>query len=180
MTPKCWKFQGKTPWVDAACADCPGFSGPGCCSSPGFHLRLGASDCFPALAFCFRGPWTFAWICCPQLPYHPRKTGRTAHVFTAQGGTRREIAAANENQQKSTRNCQPFLICAIQCVPFRPARSFGPKPRSLFSSSASGLQCYGLVMFFCGGAPKERRRRRAEKRTLQKGVFGESVSSLLP
>ena len=31
-------------------------------------------------------PWTFAWICCPQLP---SRTGRTAQVFTAQGGTRR-------------------------------------------------------------------------------------------
>ena len=39
--------------------------GPGCCSCTGFHLRLRASDCFPGLAFCFRGPWTFAWICRP-------------------------------------------------------------------------------------------------------------------
>ena len=82
-------IQRKTPWVDSACADCPGFSGPGCCSCPGFHLRLGASDCCSGLAFCFMGPWTFAWICCLQLPCHPCKTGRTAHVFTAQGGTRR-------------------------------------------------------------------------------------------
>ena len=62
-----WKpvTQGKTSWVDSECADCPGFSGPACCSCPGFHLRLGASDCSPRL-FCFVGPWTFAWICCPQ------------------------------------------------------------------------------------------------------------------
>ena len=76
--------QGKTTWVDSACADCPGFLGPGCCSCPSFHLRLGASDCSPGLAFCFMGPWTFAWICCSRA-----KTGRTAHVFTAQEGTRR-------------------------------------------------------------------------------------------
>ena len=31
------------------------------------------------------GPWTFAWMWCLQLPYH--RTGRTAHVFTAQGVT---------------------------------------------------------------------------------------------
>ena len=66
-------YQGKTPWVDSACADCPGFSGPGWCSCPRLHLRLGASDCSPRLAFCFTGPWKFAWICCPQLPYHPCK-----------------------------------------------------------------------------------------------------------
>ena len=27
-----------------------------CCSCPGLHLRLGASDCVPGLAFCFMGP----------------------------------------------------------------------------------------------------------------------------
>ena len=32
------------------------FSGPACCSSPGLHLGLGASDCFPVLAFCFIVP----------------------------------------------------------------------------------------------------------------------------
>ena len=57
-----------------------------------FSIRLGASDCSPGLAFCFMSPWTFAWICCPQLPYGTTcaKTGRTAHVFAAQGGTRRK------------------------------------------------------------------------------------------
>ena len=35
------------------------------------------------------GPWTFAWLCSPQLPSTRAKTGRTAHVFAAQGGTRR-------------------------------------------------------------------------------------------
>ena len=48
------------------------FSGPGCCSCPSFHLRLGASDCSPLLAFCFMGHWTFAFRA---------KTGLTAHVF---------------------------------------------------------------------------------------------------
>ena len=51
-------------------------------SYPGFHLRLEASDCSWALGHLLgsaarRDPTTRA------------KTGRTAHVFTAQGGTRR-------------------------------------------------------------------------------------------
>ena len=37
------------------------------------------------------GPLDIAWICCPQLPTTHAKTGRTAQVFTAQGGTRREF-----------------------------------------------------------------------------------------
>ena len=51
-----------------------------CCASPGFHLRLGASDCSPLLAFCFIGPLD---ICLDLLP------AGTAHVFAAQGATRR-------------------------------------------------------------------------------------------
>ena len=48
-------------------------------------LLLGASDCSPGLAFCFMGPWTFAWLCCPQLPTTHAKTGRTAHVLQHRG-----------------------------------------------------------------------------------------------
>ena len=65
------------------------FSGPGCCSCPGFHLGLGASDCSPGLAFCFTGPWTLLGSAACSSPTIRAKTGRTAHVFTAQGGTRR-------------------------------------------------------------------------------------------
>ena len=64
------------------------FSGPGCCSSPGSQSHLVPADSAPELAFCFMGPWTFAWICCPQLPYHPCKNGTHG---TAQGGTRRQF-----------------------------------------------------------------------------------------
>ena len=64
---------------------------PGCCSCTGLHLRLRASDCAPGLVLCFMGPWTFAWIGCPQLPTTHAKAGRTAHAFTAQGGTRRHL-----------------------------------------------------------------------------------------
>ena len=78
--------QGKTPWVDSTCADCPGFLCPGFCSHPGFHLGLGASECSPGLAFCFMGPWTVAWICCPQLPHHPCKNGTHSTFFYSTGG----------------------------------------------------------------------------------------------
>ena len=64
------------------------FSGPGCCSCPGFHLHLGASDRSPGLAFCFMGPQTFAWICCPQLPCHRCKNGTHSTCFYI-GCTRR-------------------------------------------------------------------------------------------
>ena len=43
----------------------------------------------PPTSICCTFPRTFAWICCPQLPHHPCKTGCTAQVFAAQGGTRR-------------------------------------------------------------------------------------------
>ena len=92
-------------------------SGPGCSSCPGFHLRLGASDCFSGLAFCFMGPWTFAQICCPQLPYHPNKNGTHSTCFTAQGSTRRnlyrQVANAAEDHTISENRegcgCSKFL-----------------------------------------------------------------------
>ena len=77
------KRQRRSGWVDSACADL------------GCHLRLGSSDSPPGLAFYFMGPWTFAWICCPQLPYHP---GRRAHAFTQHTGhTPTSFRSENEN-----------------------------------------------------------------------------------
>ena len=64
--------------VVSTCADCPGF--PASARS----LRL----CFWT-SICRTFPRAFAWICCPQLPHHPCKTGRTAQVFAVQGGTHR-------------------------------------------------------------------------------------------
>ena len=66
-------------------------SGAGFCSCPGFHLRLRASDCSPGLAFCFTEPWTLLGSAARNSPTTRAKTGRTAHVFTAQGGTRRQL-----------------------------------------------------------------------------------------
>ena len=68
-------FRESPLWVDSACADCPGFLVLVFWSCPGFHLRLGALDCSPGLAFRFMGPWTFAWMWCPQLPYRRCKNG---------------------------------------------------------------------------------------------------------
>ena len=82
---------------DSACADCLVF-GPGCCSSPGFHLRLGASDCSLGLAFCFMGPWTFSWICCPQLPYHPCKNRTHSTYFYSTGGHTSKVRQEKAHQ----------------------------------------------------------------------------------
>ena len=62
------------------------FSGPRGCSGPGFHLRLGASDCSPALAFCFMAIWAAAWIRCLQLSYHTCKNGTHSTSFYSTGG----------------------------------------------------------------------------------------------
>ena len=55
----------------------------------------------------------------------------------------------------------------------------------LFKSNAVKGRCVSpdgcrLTFSMLGGALKEQRRRRAEKRVVQKGVFGESVSTLPP
>ena len=44
-----------------------------------------------SLAFAFMASQANSWICCPQLPSTRGKTGRTAHVFAAQGGTHQAI-----------------------------------------------------------------------------------------
>ena len=71
------------------------FSGPGCCSCPGFHLRLGTSDCSRGLAFCFMGTWTFAWICCPQRPLPPVQKRDAQHMFLQHRGRKRRYSARN-------------------------------------------------------------------------------------
>ena len=81
--------QGKTPWVDQSCADCPGFPVMGAGDAPPPEFHPGASECAPGLAFAFMALRANSWICCPQLPHHRPKTGLTAHVFAAQGVTHR-------------------------------------------------------------------------------------------
>ena len=54
-----------------------------CCWCPNPQLRPGASGCLPGLAF-LHGPF-----CSPRSPATRGKTGRSAQVFAAQGGTHR-------------------------------------------------------------------------------------------
>ena len=54
--------QGKSPWVDSACADCPASMVP--------VLLVPRLPTSSTSLICFMASWTFAWICCPQLPYH--------------------------------------------------------------------------------------------------------------
>ena len=78
------RFSGKYPLGCSSMCWVSWFSGPGFCCCPGFHLHLGASDCSPGLAFCFTGPWTLLGPAARSSPTTRAKTGRTAHVFTAQ------------------------------------------------------------------------------------------------
>ena len=77
--------QGKTTWVDSACADYPGFLVPRAAGT-----RLPASSkslrLCPRASICCRAPWTFAWICCSQLPHHPCKAEHTHHKFLQRKG----------------------------------------------------------------------------------------------
>ena len=81
-------YQGKTPWVDQACADRPGFlvRGAGDATPPKFHSR--ASHCPPDLAFAFMALRANSWMCCPRLPYRPRKNGtRSTSLGSRRGHT---------------------------------------------------------------------------------------------
>ena len=110
------------------------FSGPGCCSSPSFHLRLGASDSSPALAFCCKGPWTFAWIRCPQLPHHPCKNGTHSTSFYSTGGTRRlqrSLGPSGPEMPKESQTCLPRPLAPDpEKSPKSPGES-GNSPESL-------------------------------------------------
>ena len=155
-----------------SCLDFPWFSSRGCCSCPGFHLRLGASDCSPGLAFCFMGLCTFAWIC----PYHRCKNGTHSTCFTAQRGTRRKF-----------RRCWkmiPRFSGSAKCYPCQGLGTFRQGKRLLenwpglrercwiFSSetataflSSSDRMIYG--MFFCSDTFKRQnwpRNRTSESR----------------
>ena len=82
------QIQGKTAWVDPACADCPGFVVLGAAPAPG-STSVSEPQIAHLASILLRGP--FAWICCPQLPYHPCENGTHSTCFTAQGGTRRQV-----------------------------------------------------------------------------------------
>ena len=79
-------IQGKTPWVDQSCADCPGFPVLGAGDAPPPELHPGASKCAPGLAFAFTALRANSWICCPQLPDHPSKNGTHSTCFCSTRG----------------------------------------------------------------------------------------------
>ena len=85
--------QGNIPWVDSACADCPGFLGPGAAGARLPALSRSLRLC-PRSSICFMAPWTFAWICCPRLPYHLCKNVTHSTSVTIQGYTHRAIESS--------------------------------------------------------------------------------------
>ena len=62
------------------------FSGPRCCSCPGFRLRLGASDCSPGLAFCFMAPLGKFLDLLPAAPLPPMQKRDAQHMFYSTRG----------------------------------------------------------------------------------------------
>ena len=112
FTKKPLKIQGNTPWVAPACADCPDFLVLGSAPAPTATL-VSEPQIVPLASILLYGPSEIVWICCPQLPYHRAKTGRTAHGFTAQGGTRRKLKALEtptlEVAQENLRGLSPAL-----------------------------------------------------------------------
>ena len=81
--------QGKTPWVASACADCPGFLVLAALLTrlPPWSLSLRLFPC--ASNFALRALGHLLGSAARSSPTTRAKTGRTAHVFTAQRGTRR-------------------------------------------------------------------------------------------
>ena len=105
-------------------------SGPECCSCPCFRLRLGASGCSSGLAYCSCALGYLLGCGARSSPTTGAKTGRTAHVFTAQGGTCRLIefsgmkpyspkpysARFRCQQDLSRQVCPPMHVSAWPCL----------------------------------------------------------------
>ena len=80
-----YSFQGKTPWVDQSCADCPGFLAPGCWRRPTSRASSRSLRVCPWPRNCLMALRANSWICCPQLPYHPSKNGTHSTCFCHTG-----------------------------------------------------------------------------------------------
>ena len=59
----------------------------GCCSCPGFHLRLGASDCFPWANILLHGPLGISLNLLPAATLPPLQKRDAQHVFLQHRGT---------------------------------------------------------------------------------------------
>ena len=142
-------FQGKTPWVDSACADCPSFLVLDAAPAPASTFVSGASGCYPGLAFCFIDPWTFAGICCLQLPYHPCKNGMHNTCFYSTGRHTPTIGVPNPSPalDKYFAPLGPEILSSTGAGVWR--NSTGAFPDSTFVLDASQSAMRG----FCESQP---------------------------
>ena len=67
--------RGCNPWIDSACAHCPGFWSR-CC----WVTRLPALSRSLRTSICFMALWTFPWIWCPQLLHQACENGTDTPV----------------------------------------------------------------------------------------------------
>ena len=74
-------FQAKTPWVDPACADCPGFLVLGAAPAP--------ASTFASDSILLHGALDIWLDLLPAAPLPPVQKRDAQHIFTAQGVTRR-------------------------------------------------------------------------------------------
>ena len=69
------------------------------------------------LAFCFMGPWTFAWIRSPQLPHHPYKNGAHSISFCNTREHTPNVLLISRSSSKSLRVGMPadvhFEVLAV-------------------------------------------------------------------
>ena len=93
--------------------------------------------------FCFMGAWTFAWICCPQLTYHPCKNGTHSTCLYSTGGH----TPMNYLCQIGRFPMEPFLV-TLQGPLVPIGRYWCPPWPSLFSATPryslllSAISCY--------------------------------------
>ena len=125
------KISGKCPLGCSSMCWLSWFSGPGFCSCPCFHLGLGASDCSPGLAVCFTGPWTLLGSAARSSPTTRTKTGRTAHVFTGQGGHTPEIGCTPRGSYSPKRRVSAFYMGSQQPLLRTPSKKPCQNPPSL-------------------------------------------------
>ena len=87
------RSQGKTPWVDQACADCPDFPvlGAGGARPPKLHPEVTrTSDCAPELAFAFMVHSSTFLDLLPPAPLPPMQKREAQHKSLQHKGAHTE------------------------------------------------------------------------------------------
>ena len=79
-------------------------------------------------------PWTFAWICCPQLPYHPCENGRHDTSFCKE--TRGHTPNFHSKKHKSESNRSQAQLKKID----------SESPIRIATCQCSKLLCHDLVV----------------------------------